>query len=55
MTYSVYVFNEEDDTVFRCDNEWHFYGKYNVSPLPVIPINGSHIADTKVSPLEDGP
>ncbi len=26
-----------------------------ISLLPAIPINGSHIADTKVTPLEDGP
>ncbi len=27
---------------------------YNISLLPVIPINGSHIADTKVTHPEDG-
>jgi hypothetical protein len=37
------------------DTKWHFYRKYNISPLPVIPINGLHIADTKVTPPEDGP
>ncbi len=41
--------------VFGGKNECHFCREYNISLLPVIPINGSHIADTKVTPPEDGP
>ncbi len=54
----LHLFNERDDNhdmVFGGNNESHFHQKYNISLLPVIPINGSHIADTKVTPPEDGP
>ncbi len=41
--------------VFGGYNECHFCREYNISLLPVIPINGSHLAGTKVTPPEDGP
>jgi len=40
--------------VFGGDNECQFYREHNISLLPVIPINGSHVADNKVTPPEDG-
>jgi hypothetical protein len=55
MAHSVHVFNNGDDMVLGGDNECHFYRKYNISPLSVIPINRGHIADTKATPPEDGP
>jgi hypothetical protein len=54
MASYVHLLNDRDDTVFGLsfggNNEWHFFRKYNISQLPVIPINGSHITDTKVTP-----
>ena len=55
MAHSVYVFNDGDVMVFGGDYECHFCREYNISLLPVIPIHGSHFADTKVTPPEDGP
>ncbi len=55
MAHSVYVFNDGDVMVFGGDNECHFCREYNISLLPVIPIYGSHIAGSKVTPHEEGP
>jgi hypothetical protein len=41
--------------IFGGDNECHFCREYNISLLPVITVHGSHFADTKVTPPEDGP
>ncbi len=50
MAHSVHVFNDGDVMVFGGDNECHFCREYNISLLPVIPIHGSHFADTEVTP-----
>ncbi len=55
MAHSVHVFNDGDVMAFGGDNECHFCRVYNISLLPVIPVYGSHFADTKVTPPEDGP
>jgi hypothetical protein len=55
MAHSVHVFNDGDVMVFGGDNACHFCREYNISLLPVILIYGSHFADTKVIPSEDGP
>jgi hypothetical protein len=53
MAHSVHVFNDGDVMVFGGENESHFCREYNISLQPVIPIHGSHFADTKVTPPED--
>jgi hypothetical protein len=55
MAHSVHVFNDGDVMGLGGDNECYFCREYNISLLPVIPIYGSHFADTKVTPPEDGP